>query len=162
MDHGTVGDDADVGAFAHDARFAERDGEIRAGIFRAIVGLAIEMFVLEKHHGIVGPNRGAKKAANIEGGGRHHHAQAGDMRENNFAALAVINRAAGEVAANRHAHDDGSFEMSRRAPTHGGEFVAELHVSRPNVIEELNFRHGLQTAQSHADGAADDVSLGER
>ncbi len=75
MDHRAVGDDADVGAFAHDARFAEGDGEIRAGIFRAIVGLAIEMFVLEKHHGIVGPNRGAQQAANVEGRGRHHHAQ---------------------------------------------------------------------------------------
>src|ERR1700683_1567385 len=162
MDYGTVGDDADVGAFAHDARFAEWDGEIRSGIFRTVVGLAIEMFVFEKQHGIIGTNRGAQEAADIEGGGRHHHAQARHVSEDDFAALAMVNRAAGEVTADRYAHDDGSLEMSRRAPTHSGELVADLHVSRPNVIEELNFGHGLQTAQSHADGAANDVSFGER
>jgi len=68
MDDGAVGDDADVGAFAHDICFAERDGEIRAGILRAIVGLAIKMFVLEEEHRIVGANRGAQEAADIEGG----------------------------------------------------------------------------------------------
>src|ERR1700683_4955935 len=162
MDYGTVGDDADVGAFAHDARFAEWDGEIRSGIFRTVVGLAIEMFVFEKQHGIIGTNRGAQQAANVEGGGRHHHAQARNVSEDDFAALAMVNRAAGEVTADRYTDDDRRFEVSRRAPTQGGEFVADLHVSGPNVIEELNFGHGLQTAQSHTDGAADNVSLGER
>ncbi len=86
----------------------------------------------------------------------------GSVRENHFAALAVINRAAGEVTADRYADDDRRFEVSRGAPTHVTQFVAELHHSGPDVIEELNFGHGLQPAHSHADGAADDVGFGER
>ena len=100
---------AGVGAFAHHARFAERNCEIRAGILRAIVGLAVEMLVLEEQHGIVGANGGAQQSADIERGGRHHHAQAGDVREDNFAALAVINGAAGEISADGNANDRGAI-----------------------------------------------------
>ena len=108
MHDGAVGDDADVGAFAHDARFAERNGEIRAGIFGAVVGLAVEMLVLEEHHRIVAANGGAQQAGDVERGGRHDHAQAGTMREDRFAALAVIDAAAGEIAADGNANHRGS------------------------------------------------------
>ena len=60
-----VSDDADVGAFGDDLRFAEGNGEVGAGIFGAIVGLAIKMLVLEKQHRIVAANGGAQQA------GRH-------------------------------------------------------------------------------------------
>src|ERR1700735_1175598 len=113
MHNGAVSDDANVRPFAHDIRFTEWDGEIRAGILRAIVRLAIEMFVLEEKHGIVGANRGAQQAANVERCGRHYHAQAGNVREHHFAALAVINRPTREVAADGNAYDDRSFEMYR-------------------------------------------------
>ena len=95
MHHGAVGDDADVGAFAHHARLAKRNREIRARILGAIVGLAVEMLVLEEQHRIIAANGRAQQAANIERRRRHHHAQAGNMREDDFAALAVIDRAAG-------------------------------------------------------------------
>ncbi len=90
MHHGAVGDDADVGAFFHHAGFAERNREIGARIFGAIVGLAVEMFVFEEH----APDRrsGWRCAGDrdVERGGRHHDAKAGAVREDRFAALAVV------------------------------------------------------------------------
>jgi hypothetical protein len=42
-----------------------------------------------------------------------------------------------------------------------GQLVAELHVGRPDVVEELDLDHRLEAARRHADGAADDVGLGQ-
>src|SRR4029077_16772221 len=61
MHNGAKGNDADVQAFPYKAGFAERDGEIRAGIFGAVVGLTVEMFVLEEHDRVVAANGGAQK-----------------------------------------------------------------------------------------------------
>ncbi len=79
-----------------------------------------------------------------------------------FAALAVIDRSAGEIPANRNAHDDGRLESASGAPAQRGEFVAELHHGRPDVVEELNFGDRLQPANGHADRATDDGRFGER
>src|SRR6267378_1185263 len=98
MHDGAESDDADVAAFFDYAGFAERNGIVGPGIFRTIVGLAVKMLVLEKHYGIVATYGSAQEASDINRGGRHDHAQAGAMRENGFAALAVINATAGEVA----------------------------------------------------------------
>src|SRR5580693_6366574 len=127
MHHGAVGDDAYVCTFAHYARFTERNCEISARVLRTIVRLAIEMLVLEEQHRIVGANGGAQQTAHIQGGGRHYHTQPGNVREDHFSTLAVINRAAGKVAANGDAHDDRSLEMSRGAPAKDSNLVAELH-----------------------------------
>src|SRR5208283_164137 len=156
---GAIGDDADLFAFLDQAGFAERNGEIRAGVFGAIVGLAIEMFVLEEHHRIVAANGGAQKTGDIQRGGRHDHAQAGAMRKDGFAALTVINGAAGEIAADGHANDGGAFEGTVGAPTKDAEFIANLHHGGPDVIEELDFRDGLQASGGHADGAAYDAGF---
>ncbi len=51
-----------------------------------------------------------KKAGHIERGGRHHHTQPRAMRENRFAALAVVNRAASEITADGHANDGWTLE----------------------------------------------------
>jgi hypothetical protein len=42
------------------------------------------------------------------------------------------------------------------------QFIAKLHHGRPDVIEELDLRHGLHAARGHADGAADDIGFGQR
>src|SRR2546425_8013295 len=47
----------EVPALSHHLRFAERDHEVRPGIGRLVVGLAIEVLVLEEQHGVVTPNR---------------------------------------------------------------------------------------------------------
>ena len=116
MHDGAVGDDADVGAFFDEAGFAERDGVIGTGIFGAIVRLAVEMFVLEEHHRVVAADRGAQQAGNVERGGGHDDAQARAMREDRFAALAVIDAAAGEIAADGDANHRGAFEVAVGAP----------------------------------------------
>ena len=42
------------------------------------------------------------------------------------------------------------------------QLVADLHVGRPDVVEELDLDHRLDAASRQADRAADDVGLGER
>src|SRR6266478_2381578 len=116
MHDGAESDDAHFGAFFHDARFAEGDGVVGTGILGAIVRLAIEMLVLEEHHGIVAAEGGTQKPGDIEGGGGHHDAKAGAVRENGFAALAVINAAAGEITADSHAEHRGTLEGAVGAP----------------------------------------------
>src|SRR5205807_2605316 len=53
LNEGAVGDDGKIGSFAHDFRFAKRNHEIVWRIRRFIISLAIEMFMFEKHHGII-------------------------------------------------------------------------------------------------------------
>ena len=79
-----------------------------------------------------------------------------------FAALAVINRAAVEIPANGHADHHGRRESVIGAPTQAGELVANLHHRRPDVIEELDFDDGLQSARGHTGSAADDGGFGDR
>ena len=81
MHQRAVGDDGEVAAFAHHARLAERNREIRARIRRAVVGLAIELLVFEEQHRIVAADGRAQQAAGVERIRRHHHAQARDVRE---------------------------------------------------------------------------------
>src|SRR6267154_2574387 len=98
MHDGAEGDDADVAALFDYAGFAERNGIVGPRIFRTIVGLAVKMLVLEKHYRIVATYGGAQEARNVQRRGWHDHSQAGAVRENGFAALAVIDAAAGEIA----------------------------------------------------------------
>src|SRR5215472_2062142 len=84
------------------------------------------------------------------------------MCENRLAALAVIYAAAGEVSANRHAQNRGALEIAIRTPAHHAKFIANLHHRGPDVVEELDFRHRLQTAGGHADGAPHDARFGQR
>src|SRR6266481_5242332 len=83
------------------------------------------------------------------------------MRENRFAALAVIDRAAGEVTADGYAEDDGAFEFAVGAPAHDAEFIADLHHGGPDVVEELNFGNGLHASGGHADCTADNTGFRE-
>src|SRR5258708_23177148 len=83
------------------------------------------------------------------------------MRENRFAALAVIDRAAGEVTADGYAQDDGAFEFAVGAPAHDAEFIADLHHGGPDVVEELNFGDGLHATGGHADCTAPDACFSE-
>ena len=83
---------------------------------RAVVGLAIEALVFQEQNGIVGPDGGPEQATGVERVGREHDPQAGNVGEDRFAALAVINRAAAEVSADRNAYDDGRGKAVMRAP----------------------------------------------
>ena len=106
--HRAVGDDRDVVARTHNLGFAERNHVIRPGIRRAAEGLAIEPLVLEKQHRIVAADRGAQQAVGVESVGWENHADAGSVGEDALAALRVVDRAAGEIAA------DGDADHGRR------------------------------------------------
>ena len=86
----------------------------------------------------------------------------GDVGEEHLAALAVVDGAALEVAAVGHADHQRALEGAVRAPADQRQLVADLHVRRPDVVEELDLDHRLEAARGHPDGAADDVGLGER
>src|SRR6516164_1550395 len=116
MYNGTVGDDTDLIAPSHHSCFAEGNREIRARIFRPIVGLAIEMLVLEKHHWIVRADGRAQQSADVQGARGHHHAQPRAMREDRLATLAVIHGAACKVTSDRNTHHNRSLEGAIGAP----------------------------------------------
>ena len=86
----------------------------------------------------------------------------GRVREDRDARLAVIRRAAAQVAADRHADDHRARPVVVRAVAHHRHLVANLHEAGPDVVEELDLDDRLQAAQRHADAAADDVGFGER
>ncbi len=120
------------------------------------------MFVLEKHHRVVAPNRGAQQPRGVGGGRRKRDADARAMREDAFARLAVVRTAALEIAADRHAHDHRTRIVVARAIAQHRHLVADLHHRGPDVIEELDLDNRLQPADGHADGAADDRGFGDR
>src|SRR6266851_6354604 len=162
MHDGAEGDDADFAAFFDDVRFAEGNSVVGSGIFGAIVGLAIEVLVLEEHHRIIAADGSAEQPGDIERRGGHDDAKAGAVREDRFTALAVVDAAAGEVAANRYAQHRGGFEIAIGAPAQDAQLVANLHHRGPDVTEDLDFGDGLEAASGHTDGAADDAGFGER
>ena len=97
----------------HHARLAERDGEIRTGVRRAVVRLAVQLLVFQKQHRIVRAERRAQQAAGIQGVRGHHHAQARNVGEGHFAALAVIDGAAVQVTR-RWARESRRGRQTRR------------------------------------------------
>src|SRR3954464_5826415 len=84
------------------------------------------------------------------------------MRENGFTALAVIDAAAGEIAADGHAKNRRALEAAIAPPAQHAQLVANLHHGRPDVVEELNFGDRLETSGGHANGAAHNAGFGER
>ena len=70
LHHRTVGHDRKVGSLANHLGLAERNHEIRSRIRRLVVGLAVEVLVLEKEHGIVAADGGPQEAVGVERGRR--------------------------------------------------------------------------------------------
>src|SRR6266511_1562123 len=160
--HGAVGHDGEVAPLPHDLRLAERDHEVRAGVRRLVVGLAVQVLVLEEQHGIVAADRGAQQPVGIQGGARADHAQARDRGEHYRPGLGMVDRSALEVAAVGDAHHGRAAEGVARTPAQGRELVAKLVVGGPDVVEELDLHHGLETTRREPDRPADDAGLGER
>ena len=62
--------------------------------------------MLEEEHRVVAADRRPQEAVRVERVRRHHDAQPRDVRHQHRARLRVVDRAAADVAADRHAHDD--------------------------------------------------------
>ena len=95
-----------VGAVATERALAKRDHVVGARIYTLVVRLAIQVLVLEEHHRVVAPYRRAQQSRRVHCIRREHDANTGRMREDRDAGLAVIRRAAAQVAADRDADDD--------------------------------------------------------
>src|SRR5579864_935559 len=83
------------------------------------------------------------------------------MREDALATLRVIDCAAGKVSADGHANHYRAGESIVGAPADYAEFVANLHHRGPDVVEKLNFDHGLQATGGHSSGTSHDGRFGE-
>ena len=132
------------------------------GVDALVVRLAVEVLVLEEEHRVVAADRRPQEAVRVEGVRGHDDAQARDVRHEHGARLRVVDGAAADVAARRHADHDGRRERVAGAPAQVGELVVDLHVGRPDVVVELDLDDGLQPPHRHADRAPDDVGLRER
>ena len=115
--------------------------------------------MLEEKDGIVATDRGPEQPRRIQSIGREHHPQTGNVSENAFSTLRVINCATSKVAANGHANHTGRGERVVGAPADQRQFVTKLHHGGPDVVEELDFHYRLEPARSHASGAAHDVGF---
>ena len=120
------------------------------------------MLWLKEEHRVVAANGCSQEAVRVQRVARHHDAQAGHVREHRLGTLRVVRRAALEVAAARDADNDGRGPSIAAAPAQGREFISDLLIRRPDIVEKLNLDDGLQAAHRHAERAADDVGLGER
>ena len=101
LDQGAPGDDDDIGAFAADRGLAERHHVVAARVFALVVGLAVEVLVLEEQHRVVAADRRPQQPGRVLRVRRKHDADARAVREDALARLAVVRRAAAEVAADR-------------------------------------------------------------
>src|SRR4051812_7814605 len=144
----------------NDLRFAERNHVIRSGVRRSPIAFAIEPLVLKKHHRIIATNGCSQETRSIERIRRKDYPHAGSVGKDALPTLRVINGAAGKISTDGYANDAWRREISIGAPAHNRKLVAQLHHCRPDVIEELDFSHGLQPAYCHADRAACDAGFG--
>ena len=120
------------------------------------------MFVLEEHDRIVATDRGSKQTGRVHGVRGIRDADAGTVREDALARLAVIRSAAPQVSADRYSDDHRAGPVIPGPIAHHRHLVAHLHHGRPDVIEELNLDDRLEAARGHADAAADDAGLCNR
>ena len=106
--------------------------------------------MLEEDHRILAADRGAKQAIRVERRRRTYHPKSGAVGEQRRARLRVIDRATDVAAVCGSQHDRGTVRPVG-PPAHGRQLVADLHVRRPDVVEELHLDHRLPATDRHAD-----------
>ena len=153
----------DVGALAAHRGLAERDHVVGARVGALVVGLAVEVLVLEEQHRVVAADRRAQQPGRVD-------ARSTGTRCGCRGSARRCSRPTGCGTARRRAGSRrsatritiGHDEVVARAVAQHRHLVADLHHRRPDVVEELDLDDRLDAARRHADGAADDVGLGER
>ena len=98
-------DDRDAIAARHVRAAAERQHPVGRRHRIAAVALPVQVLVLEEQHRVFASERGAQQPGGVTRPRRERDQQAGHVGEDRLAALAVPDRAALEVAADRDAHD---------------------------------------------------------
>ena len=133
-------EDDDVRALAHDRGLAERDHVVGARVRRLVVGLPIQVLVLAEQHRVVAANRRAQQAGGVLRVRRKHDADARRVREDRDARLAVVRRAAAQVAADRHADHHRARPVVARPVAHHRQLVANLHERRARCSRRTGSR----------------------
>src|SRR2546430_17435410 len=86
------------------SRLAERNHEVRARVGRLIVGLAVEVLVLEEEDGVIAADGGPQQAVRVERRAGTDDAQSGNGREHDGPGLRVVDGATLQVSAVGDAH----------------------------------------------------------
>ena len=123
--------------------------------------LPVEVFGLQEQHGIIRADGGAQQSVGVKRRGRHHHPQAGQMSEDRFARLAVIDRPPCQITPNGCPNDHGAGEAVIGPPAQRAELVANLHHCRPDIVKKLDLDDGLQAPSRHTHRPADNAGLGK-
>ena len=131
-----------VMALGHLAHGVRRPGHHRLVVV-AVERAVVEALGLEKDHRVVVLDRGDQQALGVVGVGRHHGAQAADMREQRLRALAV-GLAAVDAAAAGHADRDRRGEVAGRAVAQARRLGDDLVGGRVEVVGELDLDHRAQ------------------
>src|SRR5436190_2789023 len=156
-----VRDDGQRLTCARDPSPSERHHVVRTWMRRPVVRLAIKAFVFQEEHRIVAADRCSQQSACVQSIRRKYHTEPRDMRESHFAALTVVHRTAVQIPANRYANHNRAGKPVIRSPADIRQFVSNLHHGRPDVIEELDFRYGLQASRCHTRSAPDNGSFSD-
>ncbi len=143
--------------FAHRVLRPGDDGTVVV----AVEGAVVQALRFQENHRVVVLDRGDQQALGVVGIRRHHRAQAADVGEHRFRALAV-GLAAVDAAAARHADRQGRGEIAGRAVAQARRFGDDLVGRRIKIIGELDLDHRAQAIGAHADRGADDAAFGNR
>jgi hypothetical protein len=109
----------------------------------AVEGAVVQALGLQEDHRVVVLDRGDQQALGVVGIGRHHGAQAADVGEHRFRALAV-GLAAVDAAAAGHADRQRAGEVAGRAVAQARRFRDDLVGGRIDVVGELDLDHRAQ------------------
>ena len=162
-------------AFAGDRRLADRNGVVAVrhlglgmlgpgrdrAIVEAVERAVIDALRLEEEDRIGILDRGDQQALGVVRIGRHHRAQAADVRKHRLRALAM-GLPAVDPAAARRADGDGRGKVAGRTEAQPRRLGNDLVVRRIDVVGELDLDARPQAICAHADGHADDAALGNR
>jgi len=148
-------------AFAGDAGFADWDcviGVWGIGTGNFFFNSAVEIFVLEKDHGIVVANGGFDQSLGVIGGCGAHDFETGSVYEPHLGILRMEG-ATVDVASAGTAQDQrgGSSPAVVRLCNH----VDNLIEGAADEVHELKFGYGTQAGEGGSESRADDGRLGD-
>src|SRR5215467_2716730 len=151
VDHGGVGDHAEVAAFARNASLSNGDDVILLGDF--FLDPTIEILVLEENAGIVVADGGFDEAFGVVRRSRADDLEPGVVNEPHLGVLRV-ERAPVDVSAAGAAED----ERGGRSPqvVGLGNHVGNLVHGAGDEVHELKFGDGAHTGERGSEGCAHD------
>src|ERR1700682_4306737 len=144
-------------ARSSDPRLSERDDVIV--VWNFFLDSSIQIFVLEKDHGIVVANRGFDESFGIVGRCRTNDLQSGRVHEPHLRILRVewpTMQIAAAWATNHQRSGRSPAVMRRRY------HIDDLIEGAADEVHELEFGHGAQSGESSSEGSAYDGRLRNR